>query len=139
MTIEVTFKDKAPVPAPEYEVTVEKTSGGTVTVSDKAPQAGDTVTITVDPDDGKKVSNVTVTDESGKSVKVTKNADGTYSYVQPDSDVTIKVTFRDTTIFDNPQTGDNSNPILWIGIMIVSLMAFFWIIIGMRKRKKNEG
>lgn len=139
VTIEVTFKDKEPVPAPEYEVTIEKTTGGTVTVSDKTPQAGDTVTITVDPNDGKKVSKVTVTDENGKSVKITKNADGTYSYIQPDGDVTIKVTFRDTTIFDNPQTGDNSNPLLWIGMMIISLIAIFWIIMGMRKRSKKEG
>lgn len=138
VTIEVTFKDETPPPAPEYKVTIEKNTGGTVTVSDKSPQAGDTVTITVDPDDGKKVSKVTVTDENGKSVKVTKNADGTYSYIQPDGDVTIKVTFRDTTIFDNPQTGDNSNPLLWIGMMIISLIAIFWIILGMRKRSKNE-
>lgn len=138
VTIDVTFKDETPVPAPEYEVTIEKTNGGAVTVSDETPQAGDTVTITITPNDGKKVSKVTVTDENGKSVKVTKNADGTYCYVQPNGDVIIKVTFRDTTFFDNPQTGDNSNLLLWICLMIASLMAIFWRVIGMRKRNKNE-
>ena len=138
VTIDVTFKDETPAPAPKYEVTIEKTTGGTVTVSDETPQAGDTVTITITPNDGKKVSKVTVTDKNGKSVKVTKNADGTYSYVQPDSDVTIKVTFRDTTIFDNPQTGDESNLLAWLGIMFFSVVAAFILTLLRRKQTRDS-
>lgn len=134
VTIDVTFKDKSPAPALEYEVTIEKTTGGSVTVSDKTPHAGDTVTITVDPDDGKKVSEVTVTEESGRSVKATKNAGGTYSYVQPDCDVTIKVTFRDTTIFDNPQTGGNSNLLLWSCLLTASMVCMIIVVVTGRKK-----
>ena len=37
--------------------------------------------------------SVTVTDENGKPVKVTANDDGTYSFVMPETDVTITVEY----------------------------------------------
>lgn len=126
-------------PVPDNHVTIEDPEGGDVEISDDNPETGDTVTIFPIPDEGTEVDKVIVKDENGNEVPVTDNGDGTYSYVQPDSNVTIKVTFRDTTIFDNPQTGDSSYPLLWIGMMFASPIAILWIIIGVRKRRKNEG
>ena len=40
------------------------------------------------------VEKVTVTDASGKEVPVTANEDGTYSFTQPEGDVTVTVVFK---------------------------------------------
>ena len=45
------------------------------------------------PDAGYEVEDVIVTDEDGEGVPVTENPDGSWSYEQPESDVTIEVTF----------------------------------------------
>lgn len=130
--VQVTFKDKAPIPEKEYTVTVKKPSGGTVEVSDKSPVAGQTVIITAKPDSGKVLQKITVTDTDGRTIKITDKGDGTYSYVQPDSNVTIQVTFKNKSIsswFDNPQTGDISNIRLWmilLGVSAVILLGLFY-------------
>lgn len=142
VTIEVTFKDEEPIPAEEYNVTIKDTSGGDVEISDMTPTAGQTVTITPKPDNGKVVNKVTVTDENGKTVKVTDNGDGTYSYTQPAGDVTIKVTFKNKPSSDkpgSPATGDNSNIVLWAGILILSTLILLWLIWGKRKKNENGG
>lgn len=145
VTIKVIFKDKTPDPAPKYNVFIKESFGGTVAVSKITPRAGDTVTISVNPDNGKMVNMVTVMDGSGKSVEVRKNSDGTYSYIQPNSNVTISVTFQNATNsgasqnganssisqsgtrVDNPKTGDSSNLFLWMSVMIISIIAIFRI------------
>ena len=45
------------------------------------------------PDDGYEVEDVIVTDEDGEGVPVRENPDGSWSYEQPKSDVTIEVIF----------------------------------------------
>lgn len=45
------------------------------------------------PDAGYEVEDVIVTDEDGEGVPVTENPDGSWSYEQPESDVTIEVIF----------------------------------------------
>lgn len=82
-------------PTPGNNVTIADPEGGDVEISNENPEAGDTVTITPIPDDGKKVERVVVKDEDGNDIPVTDNGDGTYSYMQPDGDVTIEVTFKD--------------------------------------------
>lgn len=82
-------------PTPGNNVTIDDPEGGNVEISDENPEAGDTVTITPVPDDGKEVDKIVVKDEDGNEIPVTDNGDGTYSYVQPDGDVTIEVTFMD--------------------------------------------
>ena len=142
VTIEVTFKDEEPIPVEEYNVTIKDTSGGDVEISDMTPIAGQTVTITPKPDNGKVVNKVTVTDENGKTVKVTDNGDGTYSYTQPAGDVTIKVSFKNKPSSDkpgSPATGDNSNIVLWTGILILSALILLWLIWGKRKKNENGG
>ena len=71
-----------------YPPTVEDAEDGTVTVSPTNPTEGETVTVTATPNEGYAVGEVIVTD----------NGDGTYSFIQPAADVTIKVVFKDTTV-----------------------------------------
>lgn len=141
VTIEVTFKDEESIPAEEYNVTIQDTSGGNVEISDMTPTAGQTVTITPKPDNGKVVNKVTVTDENGQTVKVIDNGDGTYSYTQPAGDVTIKVTFKNKPSSDkpgSPATGDNSNIALWAGLLLVSAVLLIWLLLGKRKKKNSN-
>ena len=80
-------EDEAPV------IDVTEPEHGTVAISPSQPEAGDTVTITPQPEDGYEVEDVIVTDEDGNRVEVTENADGSWTYTQPESDVTIEVIF----------------------------------------------
>ena len=80
-------KDRTPI--------INEPEHGTVVVSPEKPEANDIVTITVTPEDGYEVDSVVVTDKDGNPVTVTKNADGTYSFVQPASgSVTITPVLR---------------------------------------------
>ena len=74
-------------------VTVASTTHGRVTVSPDNPKTGDTVTITVRPDDGYVLDTLTVTNTSGKEVELTKVNDTRYTFVMPNSKVTVKATF----------------------------------------------
>lgn len=85
---------------PTYANTVSDTENGKVTASPTRPKEGATVTITTTPDKGYEVGSVSVTDADGKAVAVTNAGNGKYTFKQPDSKVTIKVTF----VWDNPFT-----------------------------------
>lgn len=78
---------------PTYTPGVTEPENGAVTVTPEKPKAGDTVTITAEPAERYKVDSVTVTDEDGDPVDVTVQEDGTYTFTQPEGDVTITVTF----------------------------------------------
>lgn len=90
--------------------TVEK-NDGKVVLSNNSPKTGDKVTITATPDDDESVvDTVTVTDKNNKTVNVTANADGTYTFTQPDGAADIKVTYtnhRDLYRVYNPNTGEH--------------------------------
>ena len=76
-----------------YSATVAETANGSASVAPEATKAGNTVTITTAPAEGYKVDSVSVTDANDQSLAVTDNGDGTYSFIQPASDVTVNVTF----------------------------------------------
>ena len=78
---------------PNYKITIGDTENGTVTVNPTAAKAGTTVTITPVPDAGYQVGTVSVTDRFGQAVAVDQQADGTYTFVMPDGQVTVDVTF----------------------------------------------
>ena len=80
--------------ATRYPPIMTETANGSVTVTPAQPAAGQTVTITPVPDEGYEVGTVTVTDSLGNTVTVTDNGDGTWSFRQPGSKVTIAVTFE---------------------------------------------
>ena len=68
-------------------------AGGTVTTARNHVGEGTQIIITATPDEGNTVGSVTVTDQDGKAVAVTDNGDGTYSFIMPNSPVTIDATF----------------------------------------------
>ena len=95
-----------------YKVSVDKkynssSSNGTISVSKGTANAGDTITVTVTPDEGYEVKDVIVKDKDGNVIEVTKNADGTYSFTQPKSAVTVDAEF--TEIGSNPSGGDTED------------------------------
>ena len=78
-----------------YTPTITETEHGTVSVDPESAASGTKVTITVKPDEGYELDTLTVADANGREITLTKNADGTYTYTQPDSKVTITATFKE--------------------------------------------
>ncbi|MBQ7624946.1 MAG: S-layer homology domain-containing protein [Clostridia bacterium] len=77
-----------------YSNPVAPAANGKAVTSTAAPKAGEKVTVTVTPNAGCEADSVKVTDANGRDIPVTKNADGTYSYIQPESDVTVQPLFK---------------------------------------------
>ena len=153
--------------APEYPPVIGDTDGGQVRVSPEKPQEGDEVTITAKPEEGKAVDKVVVTDGKGKEISVTDNGDGTYIFVQPDGEVTIKVTFKTEKEEENrptatpepteepkptatptstpsadkssPQTSDSSDIMMWRMLLLAAGFGLAGTTIyGCRKRKHSK-
>lgn len=55
--------------------------------------AGTRVTVTVTPDQGYKLDKLTASDKNGKDVALTQGDDGTYTFVMPNSKVTLSAAF----------------------------------------------
>ena len=89
----VTVRPDSPPANPNYRITVEATQGGTVTADPTAAKAGTTVTLTPVPHRGYQVGAVAVTDRFGDAVAVTEQANGTYTFVMPNGQVSVAVTF----------------------------------------------
>ena len=103
----VTVSSYLPPANPNYRITVEATQGGTVTADPTAAKAGATVTLTPAPDAGYQVGTVAVTDRFGDAVAVTEQADGTYTFVMPNGQVTVTVTFAEAPLpFPDVTEGD---------------------------------
>lgn len=79
--------------SPAFPPDISDPDNGIVTVSPVNPREGDEVTITPLPDEGKMVDDVSVVDSDGNPVEVVDNGDGTFGFTQPDSKVTITITF----------------------------------------------
>ena len=103
----VTVSSYLPPANPNYRITVEAAQGGTVTADPTAAKAGATVTLTPVPDRGYQVGTVAVTDRFGDAVAVTEQADGTYTFVMPNGQVTVTVTFEQAPLpFHDVTEGD---------------------------------
>ena len=103
----VTVSSYLPPANPNYRITVEATQGGTVTADPTAAKAGATVTLTPVPDRGYQVGSVAVTDRFGDPVAVTEQAVGTYTFVMPNGQVTVTVTFAEAPLpFPDVTEGD---------------------------------
>lgn len=76
-----------------YAVTVDKSSGGTITVSPKRASKGDTVTVTVKPDAGYELDELTVTDKDGDEVRVS-GKNNKFTFTMPKSAVTVEASFQ---------------------------------------------
>lgn len=119
--VKVTFEET-------YNVFIKDSKYGTITVSDETPFAGDTVTITIKPVSGKQVNSVKVVDEDGNRVKVTSK-NGKWTFTMPESDVTVSATFKQAS----SKTGDTSHVYLYVGIMVVAILALVVLILGRKK------
>lgn len=80
--------------APSYEITVESGNHGKVIVDQTSASADATITLTAAPDEGYRLANLTVTDDAGKAVALDDKGNGTYTFVMPASNVTVKATFE---------------------------------------------
>ncbi len=75
-----------------YPITVADTANGSVDVSYSNASKGSVITVTVAPDEGFIVGAVSVTGEDG-AVEVKRVNSTTYSFVMPESAVTVSVNF----------------------------------------------
>ena len=76
-----------------YDVAIDKTEHGTVTVSPKSASKGDRVTVTVKPDNGYVLDDLTVTDKNGNELKLTDKGNGKYTFTMPSGRVEVKASF----------------------------------------------
>lgn len=76
-----------------YPPVIEEPKKGSVDVTPTAPKQGDAVTIRPKPDPGYETGGVQVKDHDGNNLEITDNGDGSYSFIQRDSGVTVSVVF----------------------------------------------
>ena len=95
-TTQAVVKPYIPPANPNYKITVEATQGGTVVVTPTSAKAGTTVTLTPVPDQGFALDTLAVTDRFGNPVSLTERANGTYTFVMPNGQVTVTATFTET-------------------------------------------
>ena len=70
--------------------------GGSVSVQPASARQGDTVTVSVVPRNGYRLETVTATDANGAAVSLTSLGGGRYTFIMPDSNVTLDVVFEAT-------------------------------------------
>ncbi len=87
VTVSATFKEIT------YNVTVDTTTNGKVTLSSESAVKDEEVTVTVKPDAGYELDTLTVTDKDGKDVTTTKTTDGC-KFNMPEGGATVKATFK---------------------------------------------
>ncbi len=95
-------------PTTSYSVVVSGTENGTVTASPNSANKGDKVTLTVAPAEGYELGTLTAKDAKGNTVALTKVSDTEYTFVMPDSNVTVSATFveKNATPFTDVKTAD---------------------------------
>ena len=95
----------------KYKVTIVSDDNGNVIATPGTNVLeGDTVTLSVVPFYGYELSVISANISNGESVALWQNADGDeYTFVQPDSDVTVTVTFKEKgtvgEVIVNPAVG----------------------------------
>lgn len=77
-----------------YTISVVDVTNGTVKVSPKSAYKGNTVTISAVPNSGYVLDTLTVTDQNGKDVKLTSKGTSKYTFIMPNSKVTVSASFR---------------------------------------------
>lgn len=89
-TITVSYTGGTAPVIPEYNITINGTTNGTVTASAAKATAGTEITLTVTPDSGYELDALTVVDADDNAVTVTNN-----KFSMPESDVTVSATFKE--------------------------------------------
>ncbi len=81
-------------PSGDYLVSVDKRTGGKVTVSPSRADKGDTVIITVKPDKGYELDELTVTDSKGNELDLREKGENKFTFKMPGSKVTVEASFK---------------------------------------------
>ena len=76
-----------------YPVSVPRFDNGTISVTPGSASKGTTVTITVKPDEGYELDKLVVTDKDGNRLSLSDKGDGKYTFVMPDSKVSVDASF----------------------------------------------
>lgn len=76
-----------------YAISAPSVENGKISVSPSTAKKGDTVTISVTPDTGYKLDKLTVTESKGNTLTVSDKGNGKYTFIMPDSKVTVTPTF----------------------------------------------
>lgn len=102
----------------EHQLRTVEATHGKVTVSKKRMSPGEAVTLSVTPDNGYVLETLVVTDALGKTLSLTPLGKGRYSFIMPDSDVTIKAAFlnaADVPVFFADVSADDYyyDAVLW--------------------------
>ena len=82
-----------------YTISTDASVGGAIAVVSSA-DANDTVSVAVTADTGYALSEVTVTATDGTSVELTEVSTGNYTFVMPESNVTVTAVFTETQTSD---------------------------------------
>jgi uncharacterized protein YjdB len=86
---------------PSYSITVNSATNGTVTADSESATEGATVTLTITPASGYEVNEISVKDENNADVEVNMT---NYTFTMPASDVTVTVTFKETSTTPTEKT-----------------------------------
>lgn len=78
--------------------TVSPSEHGRLIIDNINAKEGETVTMYPLPEHGYELDKLEIKDSNGKDVAYTKNADGTYSFIQPKGKVTINTIFKPMAI-----------------------------------------
>ncbi|MCQ2979115.1 MAG: S-layer homology domain-containing protein [Clostridia bacterium] len=97
-TVETESFKYVPKSSKKYKATNTTDSGDKISGTGKK---GSTRTVYTDED--KKVKDVIVKDKNGNEIEVIDNGDGTYSFKQPASDVTVEVIYGEKTLEEKMQ------------------------------------
>lgn len=102
----------------EHQLRTVEATHGKVTVSKNCMSPGEAVTLSVTPDNGYVLETLVVTDALGKTLSLTPLGKGRYSFIMPDSEVTIKAAFlnaADVPVFFADVSADDYyyDAVLW--------------------------
>lgn len=87
--------DPEPEPEPvSYTIQIQDTANGSVRSNKETAQAEEEVILTVAAKDGYELESLLVMDGEEQEVQVTEEASGQYSFIMPESDVTITAVFE---------------------------------------------
>lgn len=93
-------------PTTMYAVSIDSGENGRVSADRARASGGSEVTLTVKPDEGYVLDSLTVTGSNGNDVALSDNEDGKYTFIMPDSAVTVTATFREDT-GEEPENPEN--------------------------------
>ena len=80
-------------PKQTNSISYQQARNGTVIFDTQNAKPGDTVMLTVKPDDGYVLEKLVIVDKNGNEVEISSLGDNRFSFIMPDSEVTVKAVF----------------------------------------------